>query len=212
MFYVLKYEIKDVSEFTDKELEKYYIYMCDSRKIKVKKLKNEHLKRCTIAGEIIARKLLSDVSGKTPEYFIIAIDCNGKPQIINYEGLFFNISHSESKIAVVVSDEEIGIDLEVIRPYSLRLAKKICNEEELLYIFGHLPDETEFTENANKETLHRFFEVWTAKEAYLKCIGTGITDLRKLKALSWDFPKTKVATDEYVLHIVKISDISSISI
>lgn len=208
MFYVLKYEIKDVYEFTDKELEKYFSYMCDSRKIKVKELKNEHSKRCTIAGEIIARKLLSDVAGKTPEYFIITIDHNGKPQIKNHEGLFFNISHSENKIAVVVSDEEIGIDIEVMRPHSLRLTKKICNDKELLYIFGHLPDETDFTETASKETLHRFFEVWTAKEAYFKCIGTGLPSLRKMKALSRDFLKTKVATDEYVLHIVKISDIT----
>ena len=208
MFYMLKYEIKDLSEFTDEELEKYFSYMCDSRKAKVKELKNEHLKRCTIAGEIIARKLLSDVSGKTPEYFIITIDCNRKPQIRNYEGLFFNISHSESKIAVAVSNEEIGIDIEVMRPYSLRLAKKICNEEELLYIFGHLPDETEFTENANKDTLHRFFEIWTAKEAYFKCIGTGLPSLRKMKALSLDFPKTKIKNAEYVLQIVKISDIT----
>ena len=205
---MLKYEIKDISEFTDEELEKYFSYMCDSRKAKVKELKNEHLKRCTIAGEIIARKLLSDVSGKTPEYFIITIDCNRKPQIRNYEGLFFNISHSESKIAVAVSNEEIGIDIEVMRPYSLRLAKKICNEEELLYIFGHLPDETEFTENANKDTLHRFFEIWTAKEAYFKCIGTGLPSLRKMKALSLDFPKTKIKNAEYVLQIVKISDIT----
>lgn len=205
---MLKYEIKDVSEFTDEELEKYFSYMCDSRKAKVKKLKNEHSKRCTIAGEIIARKLLSDIAGKTPEYFIITIDCNGKPQIKNHEGLFFNISHSESKIAVVVSDEEIGIDIEVMRSYSLRLAKKICNEEELLYIFGYHPDETEFTENVSKETQHRFFEVWTAKEAYFKCIGTGLPSLRKMKALFWDFPKTKIENSEYVLHIVKISDIT----
>ncbi len=205
---MLKYEIKDVSEFTDEELEKYYIYMCDSRKAKVKELKNEHLKRCTIAGEIIVRKLLSDVTGKTTEYFIITIDCNGKPQIKNHDGLFFNISHSESKIAVVVSDEEIGIDIEVIRPYSLRLTKKICSEEELLYIFGHLPDETEFTENASMETLHRFFEIWTAKEAYFKCMGTGLPSLGKLKALSRGFPKTKIENSEYVLHIVKISDIT----
>lgn len=208
MFYVLKYDIKDVSEFTDEELEKYFSYMCDSRKVKVKKLKNELSIRCTIAGEIIARKLLSGVTGKTPEYFIITIDCNGKPQIKNHEGLFFNISHSESKIAVVVSDEEIGIDIEVIRPYSLRLAKKICNEKELLYILGHHPDESEFIKNAGKDILHRFFEVWTAKEAYFKCIGTGLPSPGKLKALSLDFPKTKIENAEYVLHIVKISDIT----
>ena len=205
---MLKYEIKDVSEFTDEELEKYFSYMCDSRKAKVKELKKEHSKRCTIAGEIVARKLLSDITAKNPEYFIITIDCNGKPQIKNYAGLFFNISHSESKVAVAVSDEELGIDIEAIRSYSLRLAKKICNKEELLYIFGHLPEETEFTENASKETLRRFFEVWTAKEAYFKCIGNGLPSLGKIKALSWNLPTKKIETEDYILHIVKISDIT----
>jgi len=208
MFYVLKYEIKDVFEFTDEELKKYFSYMCDLRKNKAKGLKNEISKRCIIAGEVIARKLLSETSGKSPDYFIINYDSNGKPQVQNHTGLFFNISHSEGKIAVVVSDEEIGIDLEIIRPYPLRVAKKICTNNELLYIFGHNPDESEFTQKPPRDILCRFFEVWTTKEAYFKCIGTGITALGKLQALSWDFPKIKIETEEYVLHIVKISDVS----
>lgn len=212
MLQVLKYIIKNLHDFSKQDYKESFSYMTSLRKEKVIRYKDEDRKKCTLAGEFLVRQLLSDTSGKTKESFIISADKNGKLFCENQHDLYFNISHSNGMVAAVISDEEVGIDLEVIRPYPLALTKKICNEEELLYIFGHLPDETEFTENASKDTLHRFFEVWTAKEAYLKCIGTGFSSLSKLKSLSLDFPKTKIKTEEYVIHIVKVSNISSISI
>lgn len=212
MFKVFKYIVKNLRDFSVQDYKESFSYMTSLRKEKVIRYKDEDRKRCTLAGEYLVRQLLSDVSEKSKESFIISADKNGKLFCENQPDLYFNISHSNGMVAAVISDEEVGIDLEVIRPCSLALTKKICNEKELLYIFGHLPDETELTQNSSKETMRRFFEIWTAKEAYLKCIGTGLLSLSKLKSLSLDFPKTKVMRDDYVLHIVKISDISSISI
>lgn len=208
MLQLLKYIIKNLSDFSVQDYKESFSYMTSLRKEKVIRYKDEHRKRCTLAGEFLIRQLLSDVSGKAKETFIISADKNGKLFCKNQPDLYFNISHSNDMVAAVISDEEVGIDLEVIRPYSLALTKKICNEKELLYIFGHLPYKTEPNQNVSKETMRRFFEVWTSKEAYFKCIGSGLPFLRKMKALSCNFPKKKIETEDYILHIVKISDIT----
>lgn len=207
MLQVLKYIIKNIYDFSKQDYKESFSYMTSLRKEKVIRYKNEDRKKCTLAGELLVRQLLSDASGKEKESFIISADKNGKLFCENQPDLYFNISHCGNIVTAVISDEEVGIDIEVIRPISLKLAKRICNDKELSYIFGHIPDNSEYTQDASTDTLHRFFEIWTAKEAYFKCIGTGITDLGKLKALSLNFQKTKAETDEYVLHIVKISDI-----
>lgn len=85
---------------------------------------------------------------------------NGKP----YAGgtAFFNISHSGSFAAIAVSDCEVGVDIERIRNVNLGIAEKFSGGER---------EYIQSAENPQKA----FFEIWTAKEAYLKKCGTGLT-------------------------------------
>ena len=82
---------------------------------------------------------------------------------------YFNISHSGGVIALAISkDYPLGIDIEVIRDYKDDLAKYISNEEEYKYI----------TDNKS------FFEIWTSKEALVKCLGSGLsTNIKEIPAL-----------------------------
>lgn len=207
---MVKYIIKDLFEFSDNELKECFSLMNSTRKEKVIRYKSELQKRCTLAGELLAKILLSEASSKSVNSFDIYPDEYGKLKQDNESGLYFNISHSETYVAAVVATEEIGIDIEVFRPFPLKLAKRICSKEELVYIFGHTPADSDYNQNKNDDCLRRFMEIWTAKEAYLKCTGKGITDLEKVKSLSVNFNKTKIITDKYVGHIVKGSDIKQI--
>lgn len=62
-----------------------------------------------------------------------------------------------------VSNSPIGLDIEEIKPVDISVIKRVCNNDELKYALQ---------DNSYK----RFFEIWTFKEAYFKCIGTEITD------------------------------------
>lgn len=86
---------------------------------------------------------------------------NGKPYA---EGcsIRFNISHSGTYAAVALSDGEVGIDIERIREVNLKIAEKFSSDER---------EYIQSAENPQKA----FFEIWTAKEAYLKKCGTGLT-------------------------------------
>ena len=78
-------------------------------------------------------------------------------------GPYFSISHCKRGIAVAVSENPIGIDIEAIRTFSPDLMRKTMNEDEQLRI----------TSSAAIPEVE-FIRLWTHKEALLKLQGTGI--------------------------------------
>lgn len=84
----------------------------------------------------------------------------GKPFIKGHKEWQFNISHTDGMIAIATSDFSIGIDIEKIREPDERIARRFFSEKEQEYI-------------RETDSAIRFFEVWTRKEAYIKCIGKG---------------------------------------
>lgn len=84
--------------------------------------------------------------------------------------LFFNISHTKDAFVIALSTKEIGVDIEVKREYDKETLDKLiskCNSKE------------EVVNNSND-----FIKFWTAKESFLKLIGTGIINsLKDVKVL-----------------------------
>lgn len=87
---------------------------------------------------------------------------NDKPVLRNAKGVYFNISHSGDFVALAVSDSEVGCDIQEIRPYSPRVAKR-----------NYCDKETEFIENSYDKD-ESFIRLWALKESVLKFDGSGI--------------------------------------
>lgn len=199
---MLEYVIKDISDISEKEYGLSFPYMSESRKAKVERQKKLLAKKCTLAGEWLVRLLLGKITGRGTETFAIVADDNGKLFCENADGLFFNISHSGNKVAVVVCDREVGVDIETFRPINLKPAKRLFTPDEQVYIFGYTPSDSEYTKTQNHDYIRRFLEIWTLKEAYLKCKGTGITDFGAFNLPDDDFEKIKIEDKDYIMHIV----------
>ena len=94
---------------------------------------------------------------------------HGKPELAAFPELSFSLSHSESfaMIAVVVGRARVGVDIEIERPRSRldALAARVLSAEE----------HAEWLDAEPPERVRAFLARWTAKEAYLKAIGAGIT-------------------------------------
>jgi possible phosphopantetheinyl transferase len=91
---------------------------------------------------------------------------SGNPQVD------FSYSHTRNAVLLGVTEEgSIGVDIERIQQAPLELMETIFH-----------PDEIRYVEQGDATTRpQRFFEIWTKKEAYTKCMGTGlITELTKL--------------------------------
>lgn len=113
-------------------------------------------RRRSIGASLLLKQYLSK-HGRT--LVDVQVTSDGKPYV---EGLHFSIAHSGTYAALAVSDTEIGIDIEVIRPLpAMVMERKFNKEEQSLVLHSDHPDEM-------------FMRIWTAKEAYLKMKGTGI--------------------------------------
>ena len=94
------------------------------------------------------------------------------------DGPYFSISHCKTGIAVAVSENPIGIDIEAIRTFSPDLMRKTMNITEQQRITSSTTPEVEF------------IRLWTQKEAILKLQGTGIISdlhyvLDDLQNITW---------------------------
>ncbi len=97
----------------------------------------------------------------------------GKPY---FEGadIFFNISHSAGLAVCTTDSAPVGVDAEMMRafPDRERLAERYFCAEEKEFIKNH------------SDRNRAFLRIWTRKEAYLKCLGCGLTrDLRSVNTL-----------------------------
>ena len=173
----MKWYKYDIQDLTDAEYNKWYSLMNEDKQRRVDRFRFIDDKKRTVAGEMLARKAIAEWCGVTPENITFGIKEHGKPYAKDL-AVEFNISHSGDMVVCAVDDKPIGIDIEQICPIDLSVAKRICTDEELLYLFGRTPTEQDFTYTTDTETLTRFFELWTAKEAYGKYQGNGIESIR----------------------------------
>lgn len=180
-----KYNIQDLS---DAEYIKWYSLMSEDKKRRVDRFRFEDDKKRTVAGEMLARQAIAEWCCATPESIVFDIKEHGKPYAKDL-AVEFNISHSGNIVMCAVSNSPIGIDIEKIRSVDISVIKRVCNNDELDYVLQ---------DNSYK----RFFEIWTFKEAYFKCIETGITDFLSVDYFHCEKKTLKINFDGYIGHIV----------
>lgn len=90
----------------------------------------------------------------------------GKPFFVFNKDLHFSISHTKEYIAIIISDRPIGIDIETRRKYNKLVVDRFFHPKEIELL--------DRVEDSYKEVL--FTKIWTLKEAYVKCLGTGIAN------------------------------------
>lgn len=185
-----------LSDFSQEEYNKYYGMLTESRRKSVDRMKNETDKRLSVLGESLARRGISEHCGADEQDILFDRTENGKPFAVGLD-VCFSISHSKDVAAVAVSDKKIGVDIEKIRFCETRVAKYACVGGDLEFVFGS----DVIPESFDEASLTRFFRLWTAKEAYFKLCGTGIS---KLKTVSYEDIRhicTTTLEGEYVMTV-----------
>lgn len=130
----------------------------------------------SLGGLVALDRLLHKCDGDFSEHStVITRASSGKPYFDSPTAPYFGISHSDGIAAAAIVDYkygEIGFDIEVIdRKHDFsRIAKRYFTEEE----------KRQFA--SNKESAESFYSIWTAKEAYAKIDGRGLSALMADKA------------------------------
>lgn len=96
----------------------------------------------------------------------------GKPYFKYFSNLFFSLSHSGSYAACIISEHEVGIDLQKYSSYNIKTAKRLFSEERCKNLL-------DCTNEMERDKLFTCY--FTQIEAIGKLSGQGILEGRKTK-------------------------------
>jgi 4'-phosphopantetheinyl transferase len=92
----------------------------------------------------------------------------GKPELAEPRGLYFNLSHTDGTTVIALTRAgRVGVDVERIRANldPLQLGRRFFSAEESKWLQSQPAD----------QRFAAFFACWTAKEAYVKACGGGLS-------------------------------------
>ncbi len=120
------------------------------------------------------RALLSGYLARPAAEIRFAYGLQGKPAVAPANDaapcpLRFNVSHADDTALIAVTwNREVGVDIERVTGDRDReaVARSVFSVPERAYIKAQTPDKQR----------EAFFVIWTLKEAYLKAVGTGLTE------------------------------------
>jgi len=116
----------------------------------------------------VLRRLLAPYIGCSPRELRFGTSRHGKPSLEN-ASIRFSLSHSGAMAAIAIAQNEVGIDIECLRPITEveSLARRYLNESDARLI----------SELSGDVRAAHFLRCWTRKEACLKAQGLGLSGI-----------------------------------
>lgn len=123
-----------------------------------------------VTAHSLLRTVLSNYAGLKPDEWLFQRNQYGKPFIVNpgFEWLRFNLSHTHGLAACAITNgKNIGIDVERY--------DRMDDPSGIAQRYFSKRESTDLAILSNEEKRKRFIEIWTAKEAYIKAVGKGLS-------------------------------------
>lgn len=159
-----KIYIADVSCLSDEKIfNELYLQVSQYRQTKIDRLCLMKDKNLSLGVGFLFKKACLDF-GIPYEKTKIIFNEYGKPSFEN--NVKFNLSHSGTKVMCMMSEYEVGCDVEQIRKVNMKIAKRYFSDAEYAFIMN---SQTE------GKKMDAFYRIWTLKESYIKCTGEGLS-------------------------------------
>ncbi len=139
--------------------------------IRAERFRFEQHKNRFIAARGILRKLLGQYLKVSPKNLEFRYGERGKPELADSRtanNLQFNLSHSQDlALFGFATHARIGVDIERLKPMpdAIKMAQRFFTPQESTLV----------RDRVGIKQMQMFFRLWTAKEAYLKALGTGLS-------------------------------------
>jgi len=174
--------VVDLAGVSKIALEDWQTFLSDDELDRGRRFHFERDRRSFLVSHGLLRTALTSVVPCVhPRDWIFARSPQGRPEIdqpVVVPRLRFNISHTTSTVACVVTTEvDCGVDVEAITP--LPEFEALCGR-----ILAP-PEKRRIATMSVDERLSGFFRLWTLKEAYAKARGLGISLPFEQLAFSW---------------------------
>ncbi|MBO4889746.1 MAG: 4'-phosphopantetheinyl transferase superfamily protein [Lachnospiraceae bacterium] len=149
---------------TEELLGKWYAAMPSARRQRCDRFRSEADRRRCIMAYALLVHALGDIGVSEGDIPDMREGADGKPFFEDIP-VCFNISHAGERVAVAVSDSQVGCDVECRSDNALRVAKRFFAPEEYAFLESLEDEESQRAE---------FTKLWTMKESVIKCCGEGI--------------------------------------
>lgn len=175
----------------------YRSLLSEEERARHERLAFEYLKLEYLTTRALCRTVLSAYENMSPAQWQFSTNPYGRPEIATGGEplrLRFNLSNARSLVACVVTQEvDAGIDVEELdRPGEVvPLAEHYFSPAELHALYA-LP---------LKQQRHRFFELWTLKESYIKARGMGLSIPLDQFSFLLDEPTIRVVPDQRLADV-----------
>lgn len=157
----VKWSIEPITDCTWDSVQAMLPRVSEQRRAQALQFKHAFGQYACLKSYLLLQDLLREHYGIEGDS-VFSYNEHGKPMLKEVSNIHFSISHCKEAIAVAVADRPVGIDVETLRMPSEALAEKVMDKgEKLRFDISDTPEDF-------------FTAIWTAKEAVMKCRGTGI--------------------------------------
>lgn len=162
---VFQYAVNILGNYKHEQLQSLLEIVTMERKMKIDKFLNKSDKMRSLLAEVLLRYgLWKHFSIKDNEIKFIKNEF-GKPHLLNYPHIHFNLSHSGDWVLCGVGDIPLGVDVEIVTDRNLELGERFYTSNEYNFIL----------QQPLEKQAYSFFELWTLKESYVKAVGKGLS-------------------------------------
>ena len=191
------------SGITFGDVESLSALLPEERQEKIRRLRRGQDKVNSLFTGLLIKKRLSEILRLPDADRYIRYGRYGKPVLIHPARGYFSVSHSGGMIGFVFSGMPVGIDVESFGRYNLRIAGRFFRQPE-----------QESVENAEDPSA-AFCRIWTAKEAFLKMTGSGLSrPLNSFNVLEeYESGRMRtLAVSNYSVSVCSASEIADVTV
>ncbi|SFU45465.1 4'-phosphopantetheinyl transferase family protein [Butyrivibrio sp. M55] len=161
------YVINALNELSDEEFENSLSKVEPEHKDRIMRFHFIEDKKRALAGILLSEYAIGEAFGIQKDEIRFEKNKYGKPHVIGKSGVHFNISHSGNYVVCAVGSSPVGIDVQEHKSGGLDIADRFFSKEE--------KDALKRASDSNDEKQKLFYDMWSLKESYIKCIGMGLS-------------------------------------
>jgi 4'-phosphopantetheinyl transferase len=148
-------------------LKQYRACLCPAEIQKADRYLKQSDRHLSLVSRALVRYLIAEVTRQDPESLCFSTNEHGKPFLVGFPEIHFNLSHSHgAAVCALCPNAPVGVDVEDMgRHTDLSIAKRFFSSYETALV----------SKASGAEKRKLFFDIWTLKEAYIKGVGKGLS-------------------------------------
>ncbi|MDR2649784.1 MAG: 4'-phosphopantetheinyl transferase superfamily protein [Clostridiales bacterium] len=179
----------EISEDETAETTNLLKFVSEEKQNKLRQYRFPIDRKLSLYAELLTRWQVMHILRLNNHEIEFGINEYSKPFLQGHPLFHFNISHTRNAIAAAFSNDEVGVDIEKVKAPDFQISKRFFTSSEHDYILSH------------KNPDRAFYEIWTKKEAYIKCIGMGLAKPLKSFDTLDDESSISMYIGEYIISI-----------